>query len=293
MLSPCHKKKRERRRGRKEKRPQRKKERCWPSKWPSSSASLSLNLRDFRVIAASLASQRRPEAALEVFDDEDLTVADRTHKPSLPMGQTNRSDRREEQKHTSSSIAAKVSGPPTPPMTSTYVDKDLPVDGSAQVPKPWSGLLGDRAQLEKERLARQATRAAQTSGVTGTTNAISAQKGSTEAGKNAVATSSRVVRVAGPAISSNGHSSVSKGANEIGIPKSTNHPLQSSGLFPSDTAGEYYLDGEMRHTALTIGDSSKERTFSLAQVIGKVGCASVSKRSLDLESSTCTRRMDC
>jgi tyrosyl-DNA phosphodiesterase-1 len=49
----------------------------------------------------------------------------------------------------------------------------------------------------------------------------------------------------------------------------SHHPLQSSGPFPSDAAGEYYLDGEMRHNALSIGNPTSEPTFSSKQVVGK------------------------
>jgi tyrosyl-DNA phosphodiesterase-1 len=50
----------------------------------------------------------------------------------------------------------------------------------------------------------------------------------------------------------------------------SHHPLQSSGPFPSDAAGEYYLDGEMRHNALSIGNPTSAPTFSPQQVVGKV-----------------------
>jgi hypothetical protein len=51
----------------------------------------------------------------------------------------------------------------------------------------------------------------------------------------------------------------------------SHRPLYSdSGVFPSDAAGEYYLDGEMRHTSLTLGSRNDERTFSPQQVYGPV-----------------------
>ncbi len=117
----------------------------------------------------------------------------------------------------------------------------------AEAPKPiTSGLsaLGiDRAQLERERLARQAKRA----------GSGSAQP---EAGPSAPA----------PARSAPAPAS----RQPTHTTRLSNHPLQSKGPFPTDAAGEYYLDGELRHVRLQIGASTTENTFSPQNVFGQV-----------------------
>lgn len=106
--------------------------------------------------------------------------------------------------------------------------------------------LPSRAQMEAERLARQAARAGSfaTSGAgpsSSTTAAISAGPSSSTQPQRA---SSALARSA--------------------------HPFRSSS-FPADDAGEYYPDGELRHSGLTIGDPTSDPTFSPEQVIGRVG----------------------
>lgn len=96
----------------------------------------------------------------------------------------------------------------------------------------------DRAQLEKERLARQAARSGHAS-----THTPSASTSDTVNVKRASATASK---------------------------RDTGHPLQSSGPSPRDAAGEYYLDGELRHTKLRIGEASSDRTFTAQDVFESV-----------------------
>lgn len=97
-----------------------------------------------------------------------------------------------------------------------------------------AGLLGiDRAQLERERLARQEARLRP-----------EAQPAPTVPSISSVAMSPQV--------------------------HGKRHPLQLNEAPPRDSAGEYYPDGELRHVALQIGDQSSEKTFSIQDVFANV-----------------------
>ncbi|GMK53628.1 hypothetical protein CspeluHIS016_0102140 [Cutaneotrichosporon spelunceum] len=110
------------------------------------------------------------------------------------------------------------------------------VKGPERVPIGLSALVIDRAQLERERLARQAMRSGSSSG-------------QPQAGRSVVPQRSQTQRTASMRLS--------------------NHPLQSRGTFPTDAAGEYYLDGELRHVRLQIGSSTTDSTFSPQSVFGQ------------------------
>lgn len=116
-------------------------------------------------------------------------------------------------------------------------------EGSKPAPSGLGAFGIDRAQLERERLARQAQRS---------------QGGNSqpEAGPSSASMSSTGLA---------GRSNSSASSTRL-----SNHPLQSRGLFPTDAAGEYYLDGELRHVRLRIGNSTTENTFSPQNVFGKV-----------------------
>ncbi|WVQ79309.1 hypothetical protein IAT38_001406 [Cryptococcus sp. DSM 104549] len=45
------------------------------------------------------------------------------------------------------------------------------------------------------------------------------------------------------------------------------HPLQSTAEKTTDEAGEYFLDGEMRHTGVDFAMPAKEKTFSLQDIV--------------------------
>ena len=144
----------------------------------------------------------------------------------------------------------------------------------AKPPLQVGGLLGDRARMEQERLARQAARlgTVNTSSSPSTSLATSAihSKRAPEASKPRVATlgdyRAEVVKPSGSAYSGQTTSS----SNRPHPTSKSAHPLQSSGPFPTDAAGEIYLEGEMRHTAMSIGTSSSYRTFTPEQVVGNV-----------------------
>nr|XP_031864193.1 uncharacterized protein CI109_000105 [Kwoniella shandongensis]KAA5531265.1 hypothetical protein CI109_000105 [Kwoniella shandongensis] len=135
------------------------------------------------------------------------------------------------------------------------------------------GQMIDRAQLEKERRERQAARQAQQGGsqpASTISNGFSAGPARVT-GMSSIATSSNssastsTIKAASSSAARSGPSTSAQRPQASGI----THPFQAPGPFPSDAAGEYYLDGEMRHTALTIGDPTSERTFSPKQVVGK------------------------
>jgi len=130
-------------------------------------------------------------------------------------------------------------------------------------------VLSGRAQMEQERIARQKAREGQTGNsqpsATITSNTKPAQSTSSK-----IATMADLSRnaEAGPSSNTARTTNVSRPTTR----PPTYHPLQSTGPFPTDAAGEYYLDGEMRHNALTIGQTTSAPTFSAEQIVGKVSC---------------------
>lgn len=114
------------------------------------------------------------------------------------------------------------------------------------------GALGiDRAQMEKERLARLAARQ---------------NSNGEEAVKESPASSSSARP---PPLSRPGPSPRAGPSSPPKSPQS-DHPYQGRGPFPRDAAGEYYLDGELRHVALKIGKATGDPTFSPRDVFGNV-----------------------
>lgn len=128
-------------------------------------------------------------------------------------------------------------------------------------------VLSGRAQMEQERIARQKAREGQ-SGSSQSSAPASSNTKSTPLTGSRIATMADLSRnvEAGPSSNTARPTNSSKSASH----PPTYHPLQSTGPFPSDAAGEYYLDGEMRHNALTIGQPSTAPTFSPQQIVGKV-----------------------
>ncbi|EIW73567.1 hypothetical protein TREMEDRAFT_70993 [Tremella mesenterica DSM 1558] len=139
------------------------------------------------------------------------------------------------------------------------------------------GATIDRAQLEKERLARQAARAAasaDTSSAVG--KPLEASLLSTPAAPTSTgADSATDGRSKLQSLRGNGAGPSNVTAKPVVVTSSSSeaprsvHPYHQSGPLPRDAAGEYYLNGELRHSALTIGRPTTEPTFSLPQVIGK------------------------
>lgn len=164
-----------------------------------------------------------------------------------------------------------------------------PVTAPAVTPMPAALplVLTGRAQMEQERLERQRARQA-AAGKSGNVTAVAAN-GNTSQPPVSGARHAQVTTMADLNSRSTGESSssatTSKPRPVVGGPSRTkataHHPLQSSGPFPSDAAGEYYLDGELRHTALTIGKPTDSPTFSPRQIVGKVGRLALSHPASD------------
>ncbi|WVQ83069.1 hypothetical protein IAT38_005207 [Cryptococcus sp. DSM 104549] len=140
----------------------------------------------------------------------------------------------------------------------------------------------DRAQMERERRERQAARAASAGQATKDVAGSSAAAGSgskpsaSSSGAGSKIASFSDLRHASSSLPpaplaarpAMGPSSVSglRAAPQSGA---GSHPYQGSGPFPRDAAGEYYLDGELRHTGLDIGTRNSDPTFSIKEIIGK------------------------
>lgn len=170
-------------------------------------------------------------------------------------------------------MAQAVSRPATPGIPKAKITP--PVSVTAEEPVVVSrppSVLGNRAQMEAERIARQKAREAQNGSSqpnSSATPTIAASKPPASSSGPKIATMSDLQSrnaEAGPSSSSG----PVRSGNPVKSFQTTHHPLQSRGPFPTDAAGEYYLDGEMRHNALSIGNPSDAPTFSPQQVVGKV-----------------------
>lgn len=179
-----------------------------------------------------------------------------------------RQRRERERKRQAASAASQPTSPTTIPSTAAKsadaaVSKDKPAVPSDNTPllnRAYvdKNQLLDRAQMERERLARQAARQAQAQSSSDPKPALSSSSSG--------GTSARIATLSSLPESQAGPSRQARSSS------SSLHPLQSSGPFPSDAAGEYYLDGEMRHSELDIGQPTTAPTFHIDQMIGKV-CA--------------------
>lgn len=132
--------------------------------------------------------------------------------------------------------------------------------------------------MEQERLARQQARQNKAGAVAGPSRGASqaSTPTSTQGTSSRISTFSDLAKRNGDeeatsaiASSSKAISSASKTSNGSHSKRNV-HPLQGDGPFPMDAAGQYYPDGELRHTALTIGDASDRPTFSPHDIVGKV-----------------------
>jgi tyrosyl-DNA phosphodiesterase-1 len=133
------------------------------------------------------------------------------------------------------------------------------------------GLQIDRAQMERDRIARQAARMG---------TSVKPEVSKPVESRNAVASSSKGASSSNAASSYRAIPSSSKPSSSNGagrtlpppLPRLKDHPIQSAGPFPRDAAGEYYVDGELRHVSLRIGRDSTAKIFSPRDVFGKVSC---------------------
>jgi tyrosyl-DNA phosphodiesterase-1 len=173
------------------------------------------------------------------------------------------------------SMAEEVSEEPDlsgPGNTSGSTDTSVAIATPAETAPTLPPVLSGRAQMEQERIARQTAREGQTSNSQPSASTTSDVKPTPSTGSR-IATMADLSRNAEAGPSSN-TSRATNGSKSTTRPP-TYHPLQSTGPFPTDAAGEYYLDGEMRHNALTIGRNTSAPTFSPQQIVGKVSCQSL------------------
>jgi len=245
---------------------------------------LELRRLTCRALKASLAEdQNGTEPVSE--DEEEIELANKAYQASRQAYREEELKRRQTAVPASSTAPTTVLSSTDNRVTKPSPAKDVPVPpvmthppslaSASADPVPRlqaSGILGDRARMEQERLARQAARL----GVAGGTSSATPAPSVKSTPKPPVVGSSRVATLgdyrtdvtkpSGSAYS--GQSTVA--ALRAQRPHKSVHPLQSPGPFPTDVAGEYYLEGEMRHTAMSIGTPSTDRTFSPEQVIGDV-----------------------
>lgn len=213
-----------------------------------------------RAMAASLAAPGESVAAQESTSDDE----ERINAANAEFQASREAFREEERRRRADRIkvapvasATPETSLPTPPPSTTTPVPATTANGPSKQPlfnRPYvdSAKLSDRAQMEQERLARQAARNAQLSG-------------SNPAGSSSTqgVSTSQVT----PLQASAGPSRATCSTSQSSAPR---HPLQAPGPFPSDAAGEYYPDGELRNSTLTIGQETSERTFDARDVIGRV-----------------------
>lgn len=194
----------------------------------------------------------------EILDDDDVDIEaanaafQAEREASREKQQKERDAKRlkvEDVSAKSSSASASSSTKPGPSGAATPVEPAA-AGGGLKL----GGLLVDRAQLERERLARQAAKEGKPAPSTEATNAT--------ASSSNPPTSASHHQPAAASTSVPGSSSAPT--------RVTNHPLQTASSPPSDAAGQYFLDGELRHVALSIGINNSARTFSPSQVFGEV-----------------------
>ena len=256
-------------------------------------------------MAASLAQEAIKNASdashHEDSDDEDLAKANEAFQAS-------RAAFREEETRRRLAIreASDLRSKPPPihieqKSSSSRSDRAVLGSGAKSQPAPLSpapraalqGILSDRAQMEKERLARQAQKQANLSATTSSNTkdslstpisprtVVTPQR--TEGAKVATLNDFRTTalspkRSAYPGRTVEGITSGVHFASTSRINFDPYHPLQSH---PSgrDAAGDYFLDGELRHTTMTIGTPSDAPTFSPEVVIGDVSKVSFDKHA--------------
>jgi len=170
------------------------------------------------------------------------------------------------------SMAEEVSDEPDlsgPGNTSGSTDTSVTIASPADTAPTLPPVLSGRAQMEQERIARQKAREGQTGNSQPSASTTSNVKPTQSTGSR-IATMADLSRnaEAGPSSNTTRNTNGSKPITR----SPTYHPLQSIGPFPTDAAGEYYLDGEMRHNSLTVGRASSAPTFSPQQIVGKVSC---------------------
>lgn len=234
-------------------------------------------------MAASLA----PTGRSGPVEDDDGEVqaessADAAYRVRRDAERSEEARQRAERKATTSGQSTPLARPESPLHTPDTAST-ITTGASSGI----GSLLGNRAQMEKERLARQAARAGSSSTATAQSAApsmvpvASATFGPTALPKartpppvvkaEPLAAKRSYVQISPNTVNKrNGIHSLGASGSRSAASTSSRHPFRATGNIPRDTAGEYYLNGEMRHTALTIGNASDAPTFSPKEVIGNV-----------------------
>lgn len=239
-----------------------------------------------RALAASMVDTKNEEV-VEESEDEELEKANEAFQASREAF------REEERRRREGNVRNAVAGPsssttataPSLVTDSTRPDRSSLTNASIAPPVPAPAatsaattptttarsLLGDRAQMEQERLARIAARQGAQSGPT-------AQPSARPPPANINTRPSHVATLGdyrGSDIHPSRSAYTGQAVNGSSSSKGLNnpyHPLQSIRPFPNDAAGEYFLDGELRHTFVDpqlVGEP-KERTFTVQAVVGNV-----------------------
>ncbi|BEJ13832.1 hypothetical protein CspHIS471_0310060 [Cutaneotrichosporon sp. HIS471] len=181
-------------------------------------------------IAASL-QESKQEVVVEEDSDAEIERANAAYQASRAASRERQTCEREARRAANDGLSSKA-----PSVASSTRPSPPPkAESHKPVASGLSALGIDRAQLERERLARQAQRSA----------------------------SSSTQPEAGPSVTQRSRTQATASI------RLSNHPLQSQGPFPTDAAGEYYLDGELRHVRLQIGNSTTDNTFTPQNVFGQ------------------------
>ncbi|ODN81641.1 hypothetical protein, variant 1 [Cryptococcus amylolentus CBS 6039] len=198
-------------------------------------------------------------------DDEDeqlrRAIALSVEDCRAPKRQKREETPEEERRQLAEAMAASLEAPSTSTPSTSDTPKQPKSQSASGLQEQTSatvlkigGQTIDRAQMERERLERQAARE-KASGKT--------------PGPSAPAGSSR-------------HHSMPSLHNDSQLPRAANaHPFQGNRPFPRDAAGEYYLSGEMRHTYNKVVPT-QEPIFTPQDVVG-----AHSEISLIIASSFC------
>ncbi|KAK4689554.1 tyrosyl-DNA phosphodiesterase 1, partial [Tremellales sp. Uapishka_1] len=200
-------------------------------------------------------------------DDEELIASNAAYQASREASREAQRRKREVSKTAGAATAA-----PDPSIPAIEPKPDNMASSSTL---KVGGKIIDRAQLEKERRERQAAREAKAG-----TPEIPAKKlipvTKIESSGLKSPSGPKIKKFAdlrngsttsGPSTSTSSSGLPTNGVN-LSAPAPGGRPFYSSGRFPSDAAGEYYLDGELRHNDLSYGNASTDRTFSLPQIVG-------------------------
>lgn len=221
-----------------------------------------------RALAASLAASPVQAPPLERAEsDEIIQIANNDYQAQRAR------DRAAQAKARLARLDAQPDTAKSLPSTAEIVLKSAT---TPTIPRPASAnsLFSDRAKMEEERLARQLAKSGGSAGPSrpGSTSATSGS--GTSAGIAGPSISRPIAQDPRPSDSAPRAqpSAMNGNGNSRTIPARPpiQHPYQASGSFPRDAAGEYYLDGELRHTHIADAGRSSEPVFTAQSILGNV-----------------------